>query len=101
MNLIKSDNSTFIITSPEKFGKSTILTMIRNFFELALDNEGKMLAENPNRVLFEGGFVLNNQDINIRLKAQKITLDSEWESLFSSRLGQNPVIFISIENYII
>lgn len=66
-----------LFTRPRRFGKTLALSMIRTFFELEIDRDGRKI---DNRRYFDGMKILN---------AGK---------RYTDRLGQYPVIFLSLKS---
>ena len=78
-NIIDMDEKAILITRPRRWGKSLNMNMLKCFFNMEVDEQGKALDPQPHRVLFTGGKILKKIGINkikvtITLKPLEICL---------------------------
>lgn len=61
--ILSSAEEAILITRPRRWCKTLDIDMLKTFLEIKVDKEGIPLDENPDRVLFEGGKYLLNQEL--------------------------------------
>ena len=53
--IIENSAEAILITRPRRWGKSLNMNMLKCFFKMEVDEQGKALNPQPHRVLFSGG----------------------------------------------
>lgn len=85
--LLSRMKQVVLFTRPRRFGKSTMMSMLKTFFEYRLDRDGKLI---DNRHYFEGLFVSKDTDAMSQLGAYpviSITLKDVIQDNFEAALG--------------
>ncbi|HJD67338.1 MAG TPA: ATP-binding protein [Rickettsia endosymbiont of Bembidion lapponicum] len=94
--LLDNGSEAILITRPRRWGKSINMSMIKRFFEIEVDVNGNVLAdeEKINKKLFSGG------KINVRYNEPKklCPLKIASVSYVMKRQGEFPVIFLSLKD---
>ncbi|WP_239832566.1 AAA family ATPase, partial [Rickettsia endosymbiont of Culicoides newsteadi] len=93
--LLEDSGKVTLITRPRRWGKSLNMDMVRRFFEIEVDEQGRVLPQEQkmNYKLFSGGEVDLGFDETKELKPLKIA--NVANSM--KRQGQFPVILISFK----
>jgi hypothetical protein len=60
-----------MITRPRRWGKSLLITMLNLFFNMEVDKNGIPKEEQPKRVFFTGGEIIQGEE-TVHLKRLKI-----------------------------
>jgi Predicted AAA-ATPase len=91
-------SNNILITRPRRWGKTLNLQMLKVFFEIEVNEEGKFNLENPNknRELFEG--VKLPADTTQKKLLEKLNIAKVNNGEYLSHQGQYPVIFITFSN---
>jgi hypothetical protein len=93
--LLEDSGKVILITRPRRWGKSLNMDMIKKFFEIEVDQDGKPLAQEKrvNHKLFTGGIVDLGFDETKKLQPLKISIHKN----IIKRQGQFPVIYINFK----
>ena len=94
-DLMGNHDKVVAILYPRRFGKSSNLDMLKTFFELELDKNGRILElkEKKNPKYFLGGEIRINNWIK-KLEPLKISQNQE---IIDNYLGKHPIIYIDFK----
>ncbi|ROT47510.1 AAA family ATPase [Candidatus Cardinium hertigii] len=94
--LLENSAEVLLITRPRRWGKSLNMDMLRKFFEIEVDEAGKLLPEEKriNRLLFTGG----NIDLDIKGIKQLAALKIHTDVYAMEQQGKYPVIYINFKD---
>jgi hypothetical protein len=76
--ILATKDKVVLITRPRRFGKTLNMTMLKYFLDLQVDGDGRKVADNTNRKLFDNLHIASTPTINEQ--------------------GQYPVIFLSLKD---
>lgn len=87
------NNQLVMLTRPHGWGKTLNLNMLKRFFEAQLDDDGNLLPENSNRILFQGGCYDIGGNRTKCLKPLKIM--QNYPEIVEKHQGKYPVIYLN------
>lgn len=92
--LIDNGKDAILITRPRRWGKSLALDMLKTFFAIEVDENGKKKEQNSNRVVFDKLKIKGHST----LQTNVTTLEKKQVDIIEGLQGAYPVIFINFKD---
>lgn len=96
-----SDVPIIGLTSPQKWGKSVNLDMLKTFLKIQVYPNGTRIlpiSNSPNYELFTKG-QYHSEDFDVKLENPLLISDSKYRTTIDKHLGQYPVIHLSFDGF--